>query len=197
MAGTVPETVDTQVHTYIASGEYRGALELVAQTYLNTVYRYCLRMLHNDPARANDVTQQVFEEVCKGIATFRGEASIKTWLLAIARHQCLKDIGIRARRRSVLQAHSESVEMQVHTPPPQGAEVLALSEEGLTRLQWALTQLLPEERSVLVMRFGIGVSHELSATEIAQVLGLSRAGAYRKLHEALARLRRIMHDDAG
>ena len=67
----------------------------------------------------------------------------------------------------------------------------------MTRLQWALTQLLPEERSVLVMRFGIGVSHELSATEIAQILGLSRAGAYRKLHEALARLRRIMHDDAG
>jgi RNA polymerase sigma-70 factor (ECF subfamily) len=154
-------------------------------------------MLHNDPARANDVTQQVFEEVCKGIATFRGEASIKTWLLAIARHQCLKDIGVRARRQSVLQSHSESVETQVHTPPPQGAEVLALSEEGLTRLQWALTQLLPEERSVLVMRFGIGVSHELSATEIAQVLGLSRAGTYRKLHEALARLRRIMHDEAG
>jgi RNA polymerase sigma-70 factor (ECF subfamily) len=197
MAGSTAETIDTQVHTCIASGDYRRALELLAQTYLTTVYRYCLRMLHDDSTRASDVTQQVFEEVCKGISGYRGDASLKTWLLAIARRQCLKDIDRRVRRQSVLQAHSDSVETQVHTSPPVGAETLALSEEWFSRLQWALTQLPPEERSLLVMRFGIGVNHELSATEIAQVLGVSRASAYRKLHEALAHLRRIMHDDAG
>jgi RNA polymerase sigma factor (sigma-70 family) len=71
------------------------------------------------------------------------------------------------------------------------------SQEWLARLTWALDQLTPEDRSILIMRFGIGVPHELSAAEIAQILGISRAAAYRRLQEALARLRRILHDDAG
>ena len=71
-----------------------------------------------------------------------------------------------------------------------------LSQDGLRRLQWALDQLAPEERSLLIMRFGVGVPNELSVEEIATILGLSRASAYRKLKEALARLRRIVHDDA-
>jgi DNA-directed RNA polymerase specialized sigma subunit len=46
------------------------------------------------------------------------------------------------------------------------------------------------------MRFGVGVANELSVEEIATILGLSRASAYRKLKEALARLRRMVHDEA-
>jgi RNA polymerase sigma factor (sigma-70 family) len=71
-----------------------------------------------------------------------------------------------------------------------------LSQDGLRRLQWALDQLEPEERSLLIMRFGVGVPNELSVEEMATILGLSRASAYRKLKEALARLRRIVHEDA-
>jgi RNA polymerase sigma factor (sigma-70 family) len=71
-----------------------------------------------------------------------------------------------------------------------------LSQDGLRRLQWALDQLEPEERSLLIMRFGVGMPNELAVEEIATILGLSRASAYRKLKEALARLRRIVHDDA-
>jgi RNA polymerase sigma-70 factor (ECF subfamily) len=197
MAGTAPDAIDSDILQCIAGGAYQRALELLAQTYLNAVYRYCLRMLHDDAGRAHDVTQQVFEEVCKGIHTFRREASAKTWLFAIARHQCLKDIAVRQRRQSMLQMHGDSVGTQVHGPPPDEAETVALSREGVARLQGALEQLWPEERSLLVMRFGIGVSHELSVTEIAHILGMSRASAYRKLQEALERLRRIMHDAAG
>jgi len=197
MAEPMPESVDQTVQACIATGEYCGALDLLARTYLETVYRYCFRMLNGDAGRARDVTQQVFEEVCRGIAAYRGEASAKTWLLGIARNQCLKEIDVRARHRSMLRDNLEHVATQVHTAPALGSEAAMLSHEWLTRLQWALDQLESEERSLLVMRFGIGVGRELSATEIAQILGLSRASAYRKLQEALTRLRRVMYDDAG
>jgi RNA polymerase sigma-70 factor (ECF subfamily) len=193
----MPASVDQTVQACIATGEYRGALDLLAHTYLETVYRYCFRMLNGDAGHARDVTQQVFEEVCRGIVAYRGDASAKTWLLGIARNQCLKEIDVRARHRSMLRGNLEHVAMQAHTAPTLGSEAAMLSHEWLTRLQWALDQLESEERSLLVMRFGIGVGHELSATEIAQILGLSRASAYRKLQEALARLRRVMYDEAG
>ena len=70
-----------------------------------------------------------------------------------------------------------------------------LSREWLARLTWALDRLTPEDRSILIMRFGVGVSHELSAPEIAQILGISRAAAYRRLQEALARTGRIVQYD--
>jgi DNA-directed RNA polymerase specialized sigma24 family protein len=47
----------------------------------------------------------------------------------------------------------------------------------------------------VIMRFGVGVTHELSVAEIAQIVGISRASAYRRLQEALTRLRRIMDDE--
>ena len=117
MSDGMPNAVETQVQTCISRGEYRGALELLARTYLDTVYRYCLRMLHEDTGRARDVTQQVFEEVCKGITSYRGESSVKTWLLAITRNQCLKEIDTHVRRSAMLRDNVMQVESQAHTLP--------------------------------------------------------------------------------
>jgi RNA polymerase sigma factor (sigma-70 family) len=197
VAASNPAVVDAQAQAAIAAGEYRRALELLAQGYLDLVFGYCFRVLNGDTARAKDVTQQVFEEVCRGIARYRGESSLKTWLLAIAHHQCLKEIATCERRSSLLRRHQGDVAAYLHADPPPLAESAVRPQEWLARLTWALDQLNPEDRSILIMRFGIGVPHELSAAEIAQILGISRAAAYRRLQEALARLRRAMHDDAG
>jgi len=191
------ETVDAQVRGAIAAGEYKLALELLAQAYLDLVFGYCFRVLNEDAPRAKDVAQQVFEEVCRGIARYRGESSVKTWLLAIAHHQCLKEIATCERRRSILGQHQDDVAAHLHTQPPILAESAMLSQEWLAWLTRALERLDPEDRSILVMRFGVGVAHELSAAEIAQILGISRAAAYRRLQEALMQLRRMMPDDAG
>jgi RNA polymerase sigma-70 factor (ECF subfamily) len=195
MGRPMSESIDTQIQACVDTGAHRRALELLAHAYLDPVFRYCFRVLNGDMTRARDVTQQVFEEVCKGIGKFRGEAAIRTWLLAIAHNQCLKEIDTQQRHRAILHEHQGNIATRVHTDPPLGSESVMLSKEGLTQLQGALDQLDPEARSILIMRFGVGMSHELSAAEIAKALGWSRAVAYRKLQEALARLRRIMHDD--
>jgi RNA polymerase sigma-70 factor, ECF subfamily len=197
VAASDPALVDAQVQAAIAAGAYTRALELVAHAYLDLVFGYCFRVLNEDTPRAKDVTQQVFEEVCRGLARYRGESSVKTWLLAIAHHQCLKEIAASARRRNILRQHQDDVAAHLHADPPIPAESAVLSQEWLARLTRALDQLDPEDRSILIMRFGVGVPHELSAAEIAQILGISRAAAYRRLQEALVHLRRRMPDDAG
>jgi RNA polymerase sigma-70 factor (ECF subfamily) len=196
VAVSKPAPVDAQVRAAVAAGEYSHALELLAHAYLDLIFAYCFRVLNADTPRAKDVTQQVFEEVCRGIARYRGDSSVKTWLLAIAHHQCLKDIATSKRRRNLLQQHQEDVTSQLHAASSFPAEPTVPSHECLTWLTLALEQLDPEDRSILIMRFGIGVPHELSALEIAQILGISRAAAYRRLQEALVHLRRMMPDDA-
>jgi RNA polymerase sigma factor (sigma-70 family) len=109
VAASDPAVVDAQVQAAIAAGEYTRALELLTQAYLDLVFGYCLRVLNADTSRAKDVTQQVFEEVCRGLARYRGEASVKTWLLAIAHHQCLKEIATCERRMSILREHQDEL----------------------------------------------------------------------------------------
>ena len=188
-------SLTSQIEQCIRSGRYREALEQAASNYIDTVFRYCFRVLNADAVRARDVTQQVFEEVCKGIVNYRGDASIKTWIMAIAHNQCLKDIDTRHRQQTIVRVNQEHIAAHVHTDPPIAADATVLSQEWLAQLQQALGQLDAEARSILVMRFGVGVAHELSTAEIARVLGISRAAAYRKLHEALQRVRRMLEHD--
>ena len=197
MAEVHRECIDRQIQASIVAGDYRRTLELLARTYLDTVFHYCCRMLNGDRALAEDVTQQVFEEACKGIAEFREESSAKTWLLAIAHNLALREMHTRGRRARLLDTHSAEVTTHVHAAPAPESEAEVLSQEWLRQLHWALSQLEPAERSILMMRFGGERRGELPAAEIAQILGVSRAATYRQLKEALAQLKRIMMHGGG
>ncbi len=191
------ECIDQQIQATIVAGDGRRTLELLARTYLETVFHYCCRMLNGDRVLAEDVTQQVFEEACKGIAEFREESSVKTWLLAIAHNLALREVQRRGRRARLLDTHAAEVTTRVHTAPAPELESEVLSQEWLGRLQWALGQLEPAARSILLLRFGGERREELPTAEIAQILGVSRATTYRRLQEALAQLKRMMLHGGG
>lgn len=54
--------------------------------YYKDIYTYLYSLSH-DASLSEDLTSEVFLEVAKSIATFRGESDIKTWLFSIARHK--------------------------------------------------------------------------------------------------------------
>ena len=54
--------------------------------YYDDIFKYLYRLSH-DASISEDLTSEVFLEVVKSIATFRGESDIKTWLFSIARHK--------------------------------------------------------------------------------------------------------------
>ena len=54
--------------------------------YYKDIYTYLYSLSH-DASLSEDLTSEVFLEVVKSIATFRGESNIKTWLFSIARHK--------------------------------------------------------------------------------------------------------------
>ena len=153
-------------------------------------------MLHEDTGRARDVTQQVFEEVCKGITSYRGESSVKTWLLAITRNQCLKEIDTHVRRSAMLRDHVMQVESQVHTRHTQNQRRLSYPR-WLSRLQAGLARLAPEDRSVLVMRFGIGVSSSFPPRRLRKSWGYPGLVPIARCTRRWRISRRIMHDETG
>jgi RNA polymerase sigma-70 factor (ECF subfamily) len=189
-------SVEEQLRAWLAAGAYRPALTLLAETYLAAVFRYCLRMANGQTTLAEEVTQQVFEAACRGIAAFRAEASVKTWLFAIAHHRCLHALAQQHRRHRAAALPASTMGAYGHAAlAPSAAEVVE-SHDSLAQLRAALAQaaLEPVERSIVLLRFGLEVPQALSVAEIATVLGVSRDTVYRRLTTALTQLRRIMDD---
>jgi len=68
------------------SGSDAAFRELVDR-YKNLVYGVILRTVA-DRSRADDLAQEVFLRVHRGLPAFRGESSLSTWLFRITRNVC-------------------------------------------------------------------------------------------------------------
>ncbi len=62
------------------------AFALLIAQYHQPIYSVIARSLQ-DPADAADITQEVFLKVYRGIGSFHGDASLKTWIYRIALHE--------------------------------------------------------------------------------------------------------------
>lgn len=118
------------------------------------VYNY-FRKMGAQPSDAADLTQETFVRAMVGARRFRGEGSVRAWVIGIARN--LFREWLRRKRR---------VEIPSDSPP----ETSRLgSEEVGTDIEAVLVGLAPDSREVLIMRFVL----DLSSRETALALGIT------------------------
>jgi RNA polymerase sigma-70 factor, ECF subfamily len=152
-----------------ARGGDRAAFGELVDRYQSAVYRTALAALRS-PEEAEDVAQEAFLAAYRKIGDFRGEASFKTWLLAITWRRALD------RRKSVVEWFSRFV-----APPngqlsgPDDPPSLAPSHEkqlidaDLQRHVRRLVLKLPSKlRDVLLL----AATGEHTFEEIAALLGV-------------------------
>lgn len=183
----VSQTGDDQVQRLLAQEDYRAALEALVRGYQHLIVRHCTAML-DDAAHGEEVAQEVFLGAYAAMPRFRREASVRTWLLAIARKQCLKALRDRRRRRRLEEEQQQAIARGAHRapvdPPEEDPEVLRQRvRRGLDRLGLA-------ERTVLLLRYETG----LTLVEVAHIVGRSEAGVRRQLARALAQLRTALEE---
>jgi RNA polymerase sigma-70 factor (ECF subfamily) len=185
MAGDSFQADDGQVRRLMAQGAYRPALEALVRTYQHLIVRHCTAML-GDTAHGEEVAQEVFLGAYTAMPRFRQQASIRTWLLAIARKQCLKALRDRQRRRRLEEEKRHEIASGAHRAPPDPSE--EDPEVLRQRVRRSLDRLGTAERTVLVLRYETG----LSVGEMAHVLGCSEASVRRQLARALEQLRTVL-----
>lgn len=66
-------------------------IEKVYFEYKQDIYHYLLSLTH-DPALSEDLLSETFVKAIFSIRNFKGNSSIKTWLLGIARHLWLQNL---------------------------------------------------------------------------------------------------------
>src|SRR5579859_4969723 len=86
-------------------GDQAALAELIRRTQTD-VWRFCAHLV--DPAVADDLTQDTYLRAIPALKGFRGEASVRTWLLTIARRTCAAELDARSRDRR-LAARLEAV----------------------------------------------------------------------------------------
>lgn len=74
-----------------------AALAALIDEHSGSVYRLA-RSIVGDPGLADDVTQETFIKVWKHLAEFRGDGSIRGWVLRIAHREAIA--ALRRRRES-------------------------------------------------------------------------------------------------
>lgn len=173
-----------------------SAFETLVLRHQDSVFRFA-RSLVRYETEAEDVLQQTFLSAwraCTGDTGGRkaGDASVKGWLFAIARHAAYKTHRHRARHPD--QPTGEDPLIVLGQKAGWGAEddpeALASALESRQRLNAALAQLEPSDREIITLRDIEG----LSGDEAASVVGLSLAATKSKLHRARLKLRAALRE---
>jgi RNA polymerase sigma-70 factor (ECF subfamily) len=153
----------------------RRAFEDLVREQQHRVYGVALRMLGN-AAEAQDVAQEVFIRAHRGLAEFRGDARLSTWLYTIASRLCLNRLAGSERR---LTRHGEDALERLADVRP-GPDQALEREELEEALHRAIAELPEERRIVVVLRDVEGLAYE----EIAEVLELPVGTVRSRLHRA-------------
>ena len=127
-------------------------LEKLFQTYYKEIYRYLYSLTH-DASLSEDLTSDVFLEVVKSIAIFRGESDIKTWMFSIARHKWI-DYLRKKNRQVKTEVLTELIgeSQTLGADNQKSTEDRYLDKELLERLEELLLQEPERTRKIVKLR---------------------------------------------
>jgi len=134
----------TRLARAAADGDRAALASFVRQTQ-GDVWRLCAHLV--DPASADDLAQDTYLRAIPALGNFRGDAPVRTWLLAIARRACAAEIGARSRDRRLTARVAAMAGGTLGQPPVEPGvqaaadELLAALEPG-RRAAFVLTQML-------------------------------------------------------
>lgn len=145
--------------------------------HFDAVQSYCLRRL--PIAAANDAVSEVFLVAWRRIDSVPEGDEALPWLFGVARN-AVRNSGRSIRRNARLVAKLGAV----REAPVAGPETQVVRRSESQRILDALDRLRPADREVLRLR----AWEDLSAAQIAEVIGVSTHAAEKRLARAMKRL---------
>jgi RNA polymerase sigma-70 factor (ECF subfamily) len=166
-------------------GDARAFEEVVRATH-RQVYTQALRLV-GDRQDAEDVAQEAYLRVYRGLADFRGDAQFETWLYRIVANTGLNHLRRRGRFGDLL-AEPDDERMEVPS-------TVRLDDQAVDReaLEQALQALPSAMRAMVVLKDVYG----LSCQEIGEMAGVSEGAVKVRLHRARKRLKQTLFGGGG
>jgi RNA polymerase sigma factor (sigma-70 family) len=162
----------------------QGFRALVAQ-HQEQLYWQIRKMVvvHED---ADDVLQNVFIKIFKGVKNFKGDSKLSTWMFRIAYNESVSFLN---KKGKILQLSSQ--ELQDYLIDKLEADVYFTSDEIQLALKKALAQLPDRQREVFNLRY----YDDLKFKIIAELLDLSEGAVKSTYHTAAKKVERFIKED--
>ncbi len=172
----------------VLAGE-RAAFEELVSRYHRIVFAIAYRMTANR-AEAEEVSQDVFLRIYRGLARFDARLPLAPWVRRIASNAASNHLRRRSleRRHAPPQAEEDLPELP---DPAADPERQAARGEAAGRLRRALAVLPENQRMAVTLKY----VEDLSAEEIAQAMGAPRNTIKTWLLRARERLREELKNE--
>jgi RNA polymerase sigma-70 factor (ECF subfamily) len=160
-----------------------GSREALYHRYKRRVFALAVRIV--GAMDAEEVSQEAFIRIFRGLPKFRGDSALGTWIYRLSVNAALSH---RARRPPLTGATGEPeipLESSARESPPTGDAVLR------ARLERALWKLPVGYRTAIVLHDIEGLEHE----EVAAILGCHVGTSKSQLHKARGKLREILSQE--
>jgi RNA polymerase sigma-70 factor (ECF subfamily) len=189
-------TEETALVAELRAGSEEAFSWLITR-YHQPIYSLLVRTVR-DPADAADLTQDVFVKIFRGIGSFHGESSLRTWIYRIALHEGLNQRRWwRRHKQQEVTIEMETVDCESGEPtrlkellvdPGESPYEMATHTEARERVEAALRQVPEPFRTTLILRDIEGFVYE----EVAEMLGVNLGTIKSRLVRGRACLRQLL-----
>ena len=159
-----------------------AAIEMLVRQYEAGVFKLAYSIL-GDEADANEVTQETFIAVLKSLGTYQEKKTFKAWIYTIALNLSRSQL----RKRKIIERLKMTVGgiFRIETQKQVTPEDEVIKTEKEATIWNELNKLDERHRTVVVLRY----FHELSISEIAEIMSINEGTIHSRLHTARERLR--------
>jgi len=171
----------------------KHSFEKIHDEYYLKILQYIIKMVgQND---AEDVAQDVFDKINRGLERFQEKSKLSTWIYRIATNTVID------RSRSAAYKHAadyttsdESVDhriqgvMEGHKPP--STDHLVIRKEMSDCINEFIDKLPPDYKTVIVLSDLEGMTNK----ELAEILGISIDNVKIRLHRARTKLKAALNE---
>lgn len=172
-----------------------ASLDRLVRVLSDDVYHLSFWMLGHR-ADAEDATQEILLKVITRLHTYRGEASLRTWVWKVATNHLLNTRRGRREQTAGFAELEQALEagLAARLPPPPEVDADLLEEE--VKLGCTQTMLASLDRDHR-LAFILGEVLEVPGPTAAEVLGIEPAAYRKRLSRARMRLQEFMNRRCG
>jgi RNA polymerase sigma-70 factor (ECF subfamily) len=170
----------------VIKGDLTAFEELVTR-YQKLIFKIAYRMVGHKE-EAEDLTQEVFIHIYQKMNHFNPEKKFKPWLYRVAVNTCIS--RLRRKRKVVFLSFDDALTGSADfdnvraVSPDKNVEIQELQREVFR----AVLEMPENYRAMIVLRYQL----DLTNSEIAETLGITRENVEVRMHRAHKNLRRIL-----
>jgi RNA polymerase sigma-70 factor (ECF subfamily) len=176
---------DREIIDLFHSGSREQAFTLLIEKYQQKVYYHIRRMVKNHDD-TDDVMQNTFIKVWKGLENFRNEAQFYTWLYRIATNETITYINSRNKKATVAFEGTSGDDEEGYAPSNyiKGETHQVDADDIQARLQRAIDSLPEKQRIVFNLRY----YDEMPYEQMSEVLDTSVGALKASYHHAAQKI---------